>query len=78
MIIKALKKPDTWKIQLRITINFIPSEDIDEGRVMLSKSDNIEFMIEELLESLLNKYQIGLETSLKDSDFIFGYAHLFY
>ena len=78
MIINALKKPDTWKIQLRITINFIPSEDIDEGRVMLSKSDNIEFMIEELLESLLNKYQIGLETSLKDSDFILGYAHLFY
>ena len=78
MIINDLKKPDTWKIQLTITINFIPPEDIDEGRVMHSKNDNIEFMIEELLESLLNRYQIGLETSLKGSDFIFGYAHLFY
>ena len=54
------------------------SKDNDEERVMHSKIDNIEFMIydnadkdtKELFESLLNKYQIELETSMRDSDFI--------
>ena len=36
------KKSDTWKIQLAIPINFVSSEDTDEGHVMHSKSDNIE------------------------------------
>ena len=40
-----LKKPDTWKIQLTIAINFISSKGNDEGRVMHSKSDNTEIMI---------------------------------
>ena len=51
-----------------------------------SKSDNIEFMIydntdevtEELFESILNRYQIGLETSMRNSDFIFDCVHLLY
>ena len=50
------------------------SKDNDEERVMHSKIDNIEFMIydnadkdtKELFESLLNKYQIELETSMRD------------
>ena len=37
-----LKKSGSWKIQLTIAINFISSiDDIDEERVMHSKSDNI-------------------------------------
>ena len=44
-IIINLQKSDTWKIQLKITINFISSKDADEDRVMHSKSNNIEFMI---------------------------------
>ena len=44
--------------------------------VMRSKSDNIDIMrhdkadgaIEELFESILSRYQIGLETSMKGSD----------
>ena len=55
------------------------SKDNDEERVMHLKSDNIEFMIydnaeeviKELFESLLNRYQIRLETSMRGSDFIF-------
>ena len=51
---------------------------------MHSKSDNFEIMIygktdeviKELLESLLNRYQIGLETSMKGSDFIFHCINL--
>ena len=73
-----------WKIQLIITINFISSKVNDEERVMHSKSDNIEIMIndkadeviEVLFESLFNRYQIGLETSIRGSDFIFDCVYL--
>ena len=44
-IIYNLKKSDTRKIQLTITNNFISPKDKDEQRVMHSKSDNIEVMI---------------------------------
>ena len=45
---------------------------------MHSKSDNIEIMIndeadkvlEELFQPLISRYQIGLETSIKGSDFV--------
>ena len=53
---------------------------------MHSKSDNIEIMIcdkadkvfEELFQSLLKRYQIGLETSMKGNDFIFDRVYLLY
>ena len=55
------------------------SNDNDEERVTHSKSDNIEVMgydkadevIEELFESLLYRHQIGIETSMRGSDFIY-------
>ena len=54
------------------------SKDNDEEQVMHSKSDNVKMMINdkedeviELFQSLLSRYQIGLETSMKGSDFIF-------
>ena len=58
-------------------------KDNDEDRVMHSKSDNIEIVIndeadkiiEKLFLSLLSTYQIGLETSMKGSDFIFDCVH---
>ena len=40
-----LKKSDTWKIQLTIAIYFISSKDNDEKRIINSKSNNIETMI---------------------------------
>ena len=43
-ILNNFKKSDTWKIKLTIAINFTSSEDIDEERVMHSKSDNMEIM----------------------------------
>ena len=51
-----------------------------------SKSNDIEIMInnkadgviEELFHSFLSKYQIGLETSMKGSDFFFDCVHLLY
>ena len=53
---------------------------------MHSKGDNIEIMshdkedevIEQLFESLLSRHQIVLETSMKDSDFIFDCVYLLY
>ena len=64
-IINNLKKPDTWKIQLTIANNFISSIDNDEERVMHSKSNNIEIMIndeaDELFDSVKIRYQNNLQ-----------------
>ena len=53
---------------------------------MHSKSDNIEIMIkdiedevvEKIFEPLLNRYEIGLETSMRGIDFISNFVHLLY
>ena len=42
-IIIDLQEADTWKIQLKIAINYISSKDVEEERVMHSKSNNIKF-----------------------------------
>ena len=85
-IIIILQKSDIWKIQLTIAINFISSKNVDEERVMHSKSDNIDFMsydnanevVNKVFESLLSTYEIGLETSMRGSDFIFDSVQLLY
>ena len=41
-IITDLQNSDTWKIQLKIAINFISSKDSEEERIMHSRSDNIQ------------------------------------
>ena len=69
-----------------LAINFVSSKDNDEEYVMHLKNDNIEIMIndkaneviEKLFESLLNQYKIGLETSMRGSDFFFDCIHLMY
>ena len=73
-------------IQLTITINFISSKDTEEERVKRLSRDNIKFasdsevnyVIEKLFKSLRSKYQDGLETSMKGSDFIFDSVQLMY
>ena len=57
-------------------INFTSSKDNNEEHVIHSKSDNLEIMINDKIdqvieESLFSKYQIRLEISTKDIDFIF-------
>ena len=72
------------KIQLTMSINFISSKDSDETRDMYAKSNNIEIMvgietdeiIKELFKSLLQRYQEGLEESMKGSEFIFDSVNL--
>ena len=83
-IIVKLQKSDTWNIHLTIPIKFTSSKDTNEKQAMNSKSDNIEIItydnleeiIEELLESLLSRYQIGLGTPMTGSDFIFDCVNL--
>ena len=69
-----------------MTINFFSSKDSEEIRTMHSKSDNVEIMIgsetkeiiEELFESLLQKYQKGIEEKMHGSEFAFHNVDLFY
>ena len=67
-----------------MSINFICSKDSDETRTMHTNSNNINIMmgnktdeiIKELLKSLLQKYQEGLEESMKGSEFVFYSVNL--
>ena len=62
-----------------MAINFISSKDSDDTRTMHTKSNNVETMIgsetdeiiEDLLESFLQKYQEGLEESMRGSEFVY-------
>ena len=74
-----------WKFHLIMSLNFISSKDFYETRSMLTKSDKIEIMmgsetnyiIEELCESFLQKYQEGLGESMRrGSGFIFDSVDL--
>ena len=73
-----------WKIQLTMAINFISSKDSEETRTMHTKSNNVEIMmgsetveiIEELFKSFLQKFQEGLEESMRGSEFIFDSVDL--
>ena len=61
-VINNLKESATWTNQLTIAINFIFSKDNNEQRVMHSKRDNKEIMInnkaviEKLFQSLVSGY----------------------
>ena len=81
------KTQGEWKIQLTMSINFISSNDSDETHNLHTKSNNIEIMmgndadeiIDELCESLLRKYQEGLEESMgRGSNLIFDSVNLLY
>ena len=69
-----------------MTINFISFKDSDETRTMHAKSNNVEItmgnetneIIEELLKSLLQGYQEGLEESMRGSEFIFDRVDALY
>ena len=74
------KTQGEWKIQLIMAINFISfKKDSDDTCTMHTKSNNLEIMmgsetdetIEKLFKSLLQRYQKGLEESMKWSEFVF-------
>ena len=73
------KTSSEWKIQITIAINFISSKDSDETRTMQAKSHNAEIMvgsetneiIKDHFEYFLQKYQEGLEESMRGSEFVY-------
>ena len=80
------KTSSEWKIQLTIAINFISSKDSDEAQTMHTKCNNAEIIIgsetneiiNELFESILQKYQEGLEVSMRGSEFVYHSVDVLY
>ena len=79
--------PSEWKIQITMAVNFIFSEDSNENRTMHTKSNNVESMIgsetdeiiKKLFKSFLQKYQEGLQESMRGSEFVYdGVDALYY
>ena len=62
-----------------MSINFISLKDSNEVRTMYRKSDNVDIMagvdtndvVEELFKSTLERYQTGLQGSMRGSQFVF-------
>ena len=79
VIINDHKTQGEWKIHLTMPINFFSPKDSEEIRTMHSKIDNIEILIgnetdeiiKDIFDSALQRYQKGLEESLKGSEFVF-------
>ena len=84
-IINDYKTQGEWKIHLTMIINVFSLKDYKETCTMCTKSDNIEIMMssetdettEELFESLLQRYQEGLEESMRGSEFVFDSVNSF-
>ena len=64
-IINNLKKGDTWKLQLKIANKSTSFIDNDEERVMHSKSDNIEIMINYEADEVIKNFLIQLKSDTK-------------
>ena len=85
-IINKHKTQGEWKIQLKMAINFIYSKDSDEICTMHTKTNKVEILIgcetneiiEEVYESLSQRYQEGLEEKMKGSEFIFDSVDVLY
>ena len=74
----SYKTPGEWEIQLSMEINFVSFKDSDEIHTMHVKSDNIynlmgtetDDIVKEHFRSLLQRFQKGLEKSMRGSEFI--------
>ena len=80
------KTSSEWKIQLIMAINFLSSKDSDETRTMHTKSNNVEIVIgsetneimKDLFVSVLQRYQEGLEGSMRGSEFVYDSVDALY
>ena len=65
---------------------FVSAKDFDETRTMHTKINNVEIMmgsetdeiIEQLFKSFLQKYQKGLEESMRRIKFVYDIVHVLY
>ena len=86
-LIEEYKLKGERKVELTIEVNFISLKPgSDETRIMYTRSDNVEIMsgdnnddiIEQLFESLLQKYEENLQNKMKGSDFEFDGVNFLY
>ena len=86
-LIEEYKHKGEWKVQLTIEVSFISLKPgSDKTRIMYTRSDNVEIMfgddnddiIEQLFESLLQKYEENLQKKVKGSDFEFDCVNFLY
>ena len=86
-LLEEYKQKGEWKVQLTIEVNFISLKPgSDETRIMYTRSDNIEIMfgddnddiIEQLFESLLEKYEENLQNKMRGSEFEFDGVNFLY
>ena len=86
-LIEEYKLKGEWKVQLTIEVNFISLKPgSDETRIMYTRSDNFEIMfgddnddiIEQLFESLLQKYEENLQNKMRGSEFEFDGVNFLY
>ena len=87
-LINVYKAKGEWKLQISAEISFVSQKPgSDETRTMFTRSTPEEFMIgseteevaENLIMSILQKYQDNLQNKMKGSDFIFnGINYLYY
>ena len=52
--------------------------DLKSNNIELKTYDNGKYVLDELFDSLLPRYQIDLETLMRESDFTFYSVQLFY
>ena len=85
--IEEYKLKGEWKVQLTIEVNFISLKPgSDETRIIYTRSDNIEIMfgddnddiIEQIFESLLQKYEENLQNKMRGSEFEFDGVNFLY
>ena len=86
-LLEEYKQKGEWKVQLTIQVNFISLKpDSDGTHIMYTRSDNIEIMfgddnddiIEQLFESLLQKYEGNLRNKMRGSEFEFDGVNFLY
>ena len=86
-LINVYKAKGEWKLQISAEISFVSQKPGAKIRVMYTRSTPVEFMIgseteevaENLIMSILQKYEDNLQNKMKGSDFIFnGINYLYY
>ena len=85
-LIEEYKLKGEWKVQLAIEINFISLKPgSNETHIMYTRSDNVEMfgydnddIIEQLFESLLQKYEENLQNKMRGSEFEFDGVNFLY
>ena len=86
-LLEEYKQKGEWKVQLILEVNFISLKPgSDETRIMYTRSNNIEIMfgddnddiIEQLFESLLQKYEENLQNKMRGSEFEFDGVNFLY